>query len=138
MFISLSTRQQVEQALTHTIHSPHSQEDVHVHTHTHTRHTCTQGVGTSAQGLVNAILFCAFTRVVRQKLAASLCCRSWHNKTIKVYIMQPTPPASGDNLEDSTDSERGESPDDKKYLLNGSDSIPKYCSINQGVSYTTE
>ncbi len=132
---------------TQTTPTPHTQgvgasaHSSHTHTH-HTHTTHTQGVGASAQGLVNAILFCAFTRVVRQKLTASLCCLSWRGKSTKVYLMQPTtPPASGGGLEDSTESERGESPGDiatKKCLLNGSNSIPKYGSINQGVSYTTE
>ena len=34
-----------------------------------------QGIGTSAQGFANAILFCAFTKVVRQKLLGVVRCR---------------------------------------------------------------
>ena len=114
---------------------------VRLTTSTLTTHTHSQGICSSAQGLVNAILFCALTKVVRQKLILCLCCRLRQDKFTKVYPLQATPPDSGGVLEDSTDSERGESPDNsprKQLLAGSSDSVPKYHSINQGVSFTTE
>ena len=40
---------------------------------------CLQGVCDSAQGFVNCILFCGFTRTVRERLWGSLtkCCTVW-------------------------------------------------------------
>ena len=61
----------------------HTHTHTHTHTHSHT-HTHTQGVGLNAQGLANAILFCAFTKQVREQLMNSsvmtwlrlkLCCK---------------------------------------------------------------
>lgn len=104
---------------------------------THTQ----KGIGLSAQGLVNAILFCALTKVVRQKLALCLCCHLWKNSSRKVHLLQHTPAASFDkSLEDSVESRINESLKDesKRCLLSESDSRLKYQSINHGVTYSTE
>lgn len=56
----------------------------------------TQNVGNSSQGLANGILFCAFTRIVRKKLAALLCChgsscpcRKHHRETVMAEVSTP-------------------------------------------------
>ena len=60
-------------AHTHTYTYTHTHTHTHTYTYTHT-HTHTKGIGSSAQGLFNAILFCLFTQVVREKLLRLLKC----------------------------------------------------------------
>ena len=63
--------------LTHSPTHPHTVALTHSPTHplTHSpTHTCTplmQGIGLNAQGIANAILFCIFTKQIRQRLLAS-------------------------------------------------------------------
>ncbi len=40
----------------------------------------TQGIGDSAQGIANGILFCVFTQIVRQNLVNTLKCVSCRNR----------------------------------------------------------
>lgn len=97
------------------------------------------GVGTSAQGLMNAILFCAFTKVVRQRLVHSMkrvfCC--WRGRSTKIYALQPTPPPSGTGQNDSSDEEDESSLREgylTKHLLASSGSVSNYQSVNQRIS----
>lgn len=54
-----------------------------------------QGIGDNAQGLANAILFCVFTKQVRQKLQMAVCCRHRRNSVRTerrpVHVPQPSP-----------------------------------------------
>ena len=56
-------------ARTHSHICTHVHE-VHKHIHTHTHYM--QGIGLNAQGIANAILFCIFTKQIRQRLLASI------------------------------------------------------------------
>ena len=56
--------------------SNYNHTHIHIHTHIHTYiytlpQTHTQGIGLNAQGFANAILFCAFTKQVRNQLLSS-------------------------------------------------------------------
>ena len=104
-----------------------------------------QGIGLSAQGLMNAILFCAFTRVVRQRLILTAkrvcCCYCWREASTRVYILQPTPPPStGIRHDDSSDDENERVPDGSlaKYLLASNGSVANYQSVNQRISYVAD
>lgn len=53
-----------------------------------------QSIGGSAQGLMNSLLFCIFTKVVRTRLLHWLqvfaCCACCKKRMVKEYLMQPS------------------------------------------------
>jgi hypothetical protein len=52
-----------------------------------------QAIGSSAQGLANALLFCVFTSTVRKRLTKLLkrvCCICCRNKDESVYLLEPS------------------------------------------------
>lgn len=98
------------------------------------------GVGSSAQGLVNGILFCFFTQVVRKRLLNLVRCRSSRNKA-SLLPLHPTSEQLDDTqrFEATTDysQDEGENPvlpvineDPKQPLLSGTFSRSNYHSLS--------
>lgn len=74
-----------------------------------------QSIGSSAQGLMNALLFCVFTKVIRNKLVHHIkycVCRICLTKAdVKVFMMEPSTCHTGIDrsfLEDTTQYEDGQ------------------------------
>ena len=84
-----------------------------------------QGIGSSAQGLMNAILFCACTPIVRKNLSSFFkrtICWPCRKKFPKFYALSNSPQASAHEMEDTTDcDERGTDPNDYHALVVNSD-----------------
>ena len=66
----------------------------------------TQAIGSSSQGLMNALLFCVFTSVVRKRLLnllkKCLCCTCCKRDGPRTYLLEPSSEFNGSARENTT------------------------------------
>ena len=95
-----------------------------------------QGIGDNAQGLANAILFCMFTKQVRQKLLTIVCCRHRRHsvRTMRHHVPQPS------KAEDTTYFENSAILADSDYTERFRSALLDFSSeagVSEGDSYGT-